>query len=250
MLRLLHLTATLLSGYAHLLRTEAEIILSMLARTLAADATPIWHRTLILEVFRVLVQHETLLQHIFTSYDVGNAASGVFAKLTASVSKVLLSPAVDFGAHAEYIEKQYLRLHRTASGSSSSARSFSLALYSETDGTGLSSDHMAALAMASIHARVHPFAGQHVVADARRRRRTRLRLALTLLLLRTRNGRAGSGQQVHREWLGMYPLLEREAKSGEHISGSRCGWCGRAAASFALNAPAAAGRPSAIPACA
>jgi len=147
MLRLLHLTATLLSGYAHLLRTEAEIILSMLARTLAADATPIWHRTLILEVFRVLVQHETLLQHIFTSYDVGNAASGVFAKLTASVSKVLLSPAVDFGAHAEYIEKQYLRLHRTASGSSSSARSFSLALYSETDGTGLSSDHMAALAV-------------------------------------------------------------------------------------------------------
>ena len=67
-----------------MLRTEAEIILSMLARTLAADATPVWHRTLILEVFRVLVQHETLLQHIFTSYDVGNAASGVFAKLTAS----------------------------------------------------------------------------------------------------------------------------------------------------------------------
>ena len=56
MLRLLHLTATLLSGYAHMLRTEAEIILSMLARTLDADATPIWHRALILEVFRVLVQ--------------------------------------------------------------------------------------------------------------------------------------------------------------------------------------------------
>lgn len=56
MLRLLHLTATLLSGYVHMLRTEAEIILSMLARTLDADATPIWHRALILEVFRVLVQ--------------------------------------------------------------------------------------------------------------------------------------------------------------------------------------------------
>ena len=56
MLRLLHLTATLLSGYAHMLRTGAEIILSMLARTLDAEATPIWHRTLILEVFRVLVQ--------------------------------------------------------------------------------------------------------------------------------------------------------------------------------------------------
>ena len=37
MLRLLHLTATLLSGYVHMLRTEAEIILSMLARTLDAD---------------------------------------------------------------------------------------------------------------------------------------------------------------------------------------------------------------------
>ena len=50
------------------------------------------------------------------------------------------------GTHAEYIEKQHLRLHRTDSvhGSSSSVRSFSLALYSETDGTGLSSDHMAA----------------------------------------------------------------------------------------------------------
>jgi len=56
MLRLLHLTATLLCGYAHMLRTEAEIILSMLARTLAAEATPVWHRTLILEVLRVLVQ--------------------------------------------------------------------------------------------------------------------------------------------------------------------------------------------------
>ena len=56
MLRLLHLTATLLCGYAHMLRTEAEILLSMLARTLAAEATPVWHRALILEVIRVLVQ--------------------------------------------------------------------------------------------------------------------------------------------------------------------------------------------------
>ena len=59
MLRLFHLTATLLTGYAHMLRTETEIILSMLARTLAAESTPVWHRTLILEVFRVLVQAHT-----------------------------------------------------------------------------------------------------------------------------------------------------------------------------------------------
>jgi len=83
-----------------------------------------------------LSQHETLLQHIFTSYDVGNAASGVLAKIAEAVTKVLTSPQVDFASHAEYIETHYLRLSKAASNATAS-RSFSLALYSEADGTAL-----------------------------------------------------------------------------------------------------------------
>ena len=77
----------------------------------------------------------------------GNAASGVFAKLTASIAKVVHSPVVDFAAHIEYIETHYLRLRKAANANATTSKSFSLALYSEADGSSLVSDYMAALAV-------------------------------------------------------------------------------------------------------
>ena len=77
----------------------------------------------------------------------GNASSGVFAKLAASIAKVVRSPVVDFAAHAEYIEAHYLRLRKAATANATTTKSFSLALYSEADGSSLVSDYMAALAV-------------------------------------------------------------------------------------------------------
>ena len=44
-LRLAHLTSTLLASYASVLRTECEILISMLAKTASSEATPIWQVT-------------------------------------------------------------------------------------------------------------------------------------------------------------------------------------------------------------
>ena len=72
-------------------------------------------------------------------------SSDVFSTFTASMCGLLSSPTVAFHSHAEYIEAHYLRHHRSASAGR--ATSFNVALYSDADGSHLTNDYAAALAV-------------------------------------------------------------------------------------------------------
>ncbi|EOD39941.1 hypothetical protein EMIHUDRAFT_223134 [Emiliania huxleyi CCMP1516] len=144
-LRACHLTATLLLSYARAVRTEAEILLVTLGKMLEAEGTPIWQRALVLETFRLLSSDAPLLTAIFTAYDLSPSSSNALATLVGATTKLLTSPQVDFLAHAEFIEPLFLRLSRSASNSK--AATFNTALYSEADGSHVTNDYAAALAI-------------------------------------------------------------------------------------------------------
>jgi len=146
-LRLAHLTSTLLSSYAAVLRTECEILLSMLARMAASEAAPICQRALALEACRVVASDPHGLRALFTAYDMAPKSSGVFSTFVTNMCGLLKSPAVNFALHAELIEAHFLRHHRSVS--SARAAAFNIALYSESDGAHLTNDYAAALAVES-----------------------------------------------------------------------------------------------------
>ena len=159
-LRLAHLTSTLLSGYAAVLRTECEILLSMLVKTAAAEASPLWHRALALEACRVVSADPPGLYALFAAYDMAAKSApppsltsslraepaGVFATFVASLCGLLKSPTVNFAQHAEYIEAHFLRQHRQMPSVERTA-TFNIGLYSEGDGTHLTNDYAASLAV-------------------------------------------------------------------------------------------------------
>ena len=159
-LRLAHLTSTLLSGYAAVLRTECEILLSMLVKTAAAEASPLWHRALALEACRVVSADPPGLYSLFAAYDMAAKSApppsltsslraepaGVFATFVASLCGLLKSPTVNFAQHAEYIEAHFLRQHRQMPSVERTA-TFNIGLYSEGDGTHLTNDYAASLAV-------------------------------------------------------------------------------------------------------
>ena len=62
-----------------------------------------------------------------------------------AATKFLRSPTVDLGANAQYVELHFLRHHRAAASGKLAA--FNLNLYAETDGSQITNDYAAALAM-------------------------------------------------------------------------------------------------------
>ena len=151
-LRLAHLTCTMLASYAPTLLTESEVLLTALTKLLEADGVPIWQRALVLEALRVMLQEPPLLRAFFLSYDADRptTARRPFCTLVGhAVHSVLRSKEADLHSHAEYIEPIYLR-HARASGQAAAMGkrpTFNLALYSEADGSGVTNDYMAALAI-------------------------------------------------------------------------------------------------------
>ena len=151
-LRLAHLTCTMLASYAPTLLTESEVLLTALTKLLEADGVPIWQRALVLEALRVMLQEPPLLRAFFLSYDADRptTARRPFCTLVGhAVHAVLRSKEADLHSHAEYIEPIYLR-HARASGQAAAMGkrpTFNLALYSEADGSGVTNDYMAALAI-------------------------------------------------------------------------------------------------------
>ena len=151
-LRLAHLTCTMLASYAPTLLTESEVLLTALTKLLEADGVPIWQRALVLEALRVMLQEPPLLRAFFLAYDADRptTARRPFCTLVGhAVHAVLRSKEADLHSHAEYIEPIYLR-HARASGQAAAMGkrpTFNLALYSEADGSGVTNDYMAALAI-------------------------------------------------------------------------------------------------------
>ena len=150
-LRLAHLTCTMLASYAPTF-TESEVLLTALTKLLEADGVPIWQRALVLEALRVMLQEPPLLRAFFLSYDADRptTARRPFCTLVGhAVHSVLRSKEADLHSHAEYIEPIYLR-HARASGPAAAMGTrptVNLALYSEADGSGVTNDYMAALAI-------------------------------------------------------------------------------------------------------
>ena len=105
------------------------------------------------------------MRDIFTSYDNAESSSNVFAGIAVAVCSLLKSPAIKFNDHSEYIEAQFLRHYRSFTQGKPPA--FNLALYSDADGTSVSNDYAAALAIecqiflcSAIHALAAPLSSR------------------------------------------------------------------------------------------
>ena len=144
-LRLSHLTSTLLANYTRVLRTETEILLSVLSKTAANETAPTWQRVLALEACRVVAVDTALLRQLFEGYDKPTASSSLFAPFTSATCALLKAPSFHFQSRAEPIEALFLASHRVSA--SARGRTFNVALYSDVDGTQLTTDHVAALAV-------------------------------------------------------------------------------------------------------
>ena len=145
-LRLSHLTSTLLISYADMLRTESAILLSMLTKTASSESISIPQRVLALEACRVVTAHPKLLRSLFEKHDKRPGTSAVFTTFTSAISALLKSKTLNpSSSRADQIEAHFLTTHRAAA--SSRGATFNAALYSEVDGTALTSDHAAALAV-------------------------------------------------------------------------------------------------------
>ena len=144
-LRLAHLTATLLSLYTSVLRTHSEILISVLIKTAANETAPTWQRVLALEVCRVVAVDPALLRQLYEAYDRQPASSNVFAPFTMATCALLKSPSFSFQSRAETIEAQFLAINRASL--SARGHSFNVALYSDVDGSQLTPDHVASLAI-------------------------------------------------------------------------------------------------------
>eukprot|EP00040_Diaphanoeca_grandis_P018250 m.95863 g.95863 ORF g.95863 m.95863 type:complete len:1511 (+) comp26850_c1_seq1:214-4746(+) len=85
MIRLLRITATLITSFRDILATESEIFLSMLIRFLEADK-PIWQRVTSLEVIHQFCANPELLQWLSQNYDTNPKSTNVFQDLVSSVA--------------------------------------------------------------------------------------------------------------------------------------------------------------------
>jgi hypothetical protein len=82
---------------------------------------------------------------LFEGFDKQAGTSKVFATFTTAICALLRSPAFGFPNKADAIEAHFLAQHRAAASARGGA--FNIALYSEVDGSGLTIEHAAALAI-------------------------------------------------------------------------------------------------------
>ncbi|KAI9202905.1 uncharacterized protein BJ171DRAFT_512568 [Polychytrium aggregatum] len=90
--RLTRLAHTVTKQFIGVLSMECEIFMSMFIKVLeAGDQAPLWHRVLVLEVYKSICNDINLLRAIFNQYDAKDHSVKIFYEITAGFGRVIVS---------------------------------------------------------------------------------------------------------------------------------------------------------------
>ncbi|KAI9094730.1 hypothetical protein DFS34DRAFT_242399 [Phlyctochytrium arcticum] len=101
--RLMRVVHIMLKTYSNVLVMECEIFLSMFCRLLDPDHAPLWHRVLIMEVFKSLCADATLLRFVYTSYDEKEHTTKVFHEMIAAFRRIVVAEKPALLLHPPFI---------------------------------------------------------------------------------------------------------------------------------------------------
>ncbi|KAI8586711.1 hypothetical protein BDZ88DRAFT_427821 [Geranomyces variabilis] len=121
--RLMRVVHAILKQHHDILVMECEIFLSMFCRHLEPDHAPLWHRVLVMEVYKSLCADSELLRFIYRSYDQKEHTTKIFHEMITAVRRIIVSENPALLLHpphvtpAEAAEADYEEQHSlTASG--------------------------------------------------------------------------------------------------------------------------------------
>ncbi|KAJ3156735.1 hypothetical protein HDU86_003501 [Geranomyces michiganensis] len=121
--RLMRVVHAILKQHHDILVMECEIFLSMFCRHLEPDHAPLWHRVLVMEVYKSLCADAELLRFIYRSYDQKEHTTKIFHEMITAVRRIIVSENPALLLHpphvtpAEAAETDYEEQHSlTASG--------------------------------------------------------------------------------------------------------------------------------------
>ncbi|TPX54493.1 hypothetical protein PhCBS80983_g05899 [Powellomyces hirtus] len=121
--RLMRVVHAILKQHHDILVMECEIFLSMFCRHLEPDHAPLWHRVLVMEVYKSLCADSQLLRFIYRSYDQKEHTTKIFHEMITAVRRIIVSENPALLLHpphvtpAEAAEADYEEQHSlTASG--------------------------------------------------------------------------------------------------------------------------------------
>ncbi|TPX66623.1 hypothetical protein SpCBS45565_g04327 [Spizellomyces sp. 'palustris'] len=89
--RLMRVVHAILKQYHEMLMMECEIFLSMFCRLLEPDHAPLWHRVLIMEVYKSLCADAGLLRFVYKSYDQKEHTTKVFHEMITAIRRIVVS---------------------------------------------------------------------------------------------------------------------------------------------------------------
>ncbi|KAI8820484.1 uncharacterized protein EV422DRAFT_567906 [Fimicolochytrium jonesii] len=89
--RLMRVVQVILKQYHDILVMECEIFLSMFCRHLEPDHAPLWHRVLVMEVYRSICADADLLRFIFRSYDQKEHTTKVFHEMVTAIRRIIVA---------------------------------------------------------------------------------------------------------------------------------------------------------------